>query len=78
MERESIAPDDLLTVIKTRLQSGKPPDVFNYGTGPGFAGAFDALSGIGFDGYMAMECSIRGYAREVLPETVRRLRSWMG
>jgi raffinose/stachyose/melibiose transport system substrate-binding protein len=38
LERESIAPDDLLTVIKTRLQSGEPPDVFNYGTGPGFAG----------------------------------------
>ncbi|MBA3703720.1 MAG: hypothetical protein H0W79_13055, partial [Rubrobacteraceae bacterium] len=28
LERESIAPDDLLTVIKTRLQSGQPPDVF--------------------------------------------------
>src|ERR671916_2303087 len=38
LERESIAPDDLLTVIKTRLQSGQPPDVFNYGTGPGYAG----------------------------------------
>src|SRR5215210_7632567 len=41
LERESIAPDDLLTVIKTRLQSGKPPDVFNYGTGPGFAGVLE-------------------------------------
>jgi raffinose/stachyose/melibiose transport system substrate-binding protein len=38
LERETVAPDDLLTVIKTRLQSGQPPDVFNYGTGPGFAG----------------------------------------
>src|SRR5918911_2133523 len=38
LERETITPDDLLTVIKTRLQSGHPPDVFNYGTGPGFAG----------------------------------------
>jgi raffinose/stachyose/melibiose transport system substrate-binding protein len=38
LERETVTPDDLLTVIKTRLQSGKPPDVFNYGTGPGFAG----------------------------------------
>jgi len=43
-----------------------------------FAGAFDALRGIGFDGYMAMECGIRGDAREVLPETVRHLRSLMG
>src|SRR5918994_1732421 len=32
LERESIPPDDLLTVIKTRLQSGQPPDVFNYDT----------------------------------------------
>jgi raffinose/stachyose/melibiose transport system substrate-binding protein len=38
LEREAVAPDDLLTIIKTRLQSGQPPDVFNYGTGPGFAG----------------------------------------
>ncbi len=38
LEREAIPPDDLLTVIKTRLQGDQPPDVFNYGTGPGFAG----------------------------------------
>jgi raffinose/stachyose/melibiose transport system substrate-binding protein len=38
LEREAIPPDDLLTVIKTRLQGEEPPDVFNYGTGPGFAG----------------------------------------
>src|SRR5918995_1396559 len=31
-----------------------------------FAGAFGALHDIGFDGYMAMECGIRGDAREVL------------
>jgi sugar phosphate isomerase/epimerase len=43
-----------------------------------FAGAFGALRDIGFDGYMAMECGIRGDAREVLPEVVRDLRSWMG
>jgi sugar phosphate isomerase/epimerase len=43
-----------------------------------FAGAFAALRGIGFDGYMAMECGIRGDSREVFPEVVRRLRSWMG
>ena len=43
-----------------------------------FAGAFDALSGIGFDGYMAMECGIRGDTREALPEVVRHLRSSMG
>jgi sugar phosphate isomerase/epimerase len=43
-----------------------------------FAGAFGALRDIGFDGYMAMECGIRGNAREVLPEVVRHLRSRMG
>jgi sugar phosphate isomerase/epimerase len=43
-----------------------------------FAGAFAALRGIGFDGYMAMECGIRGDSRAVLPEVVKHLRSWMG
>jgi sugar phosphate isomerase/epimerase len=43
-----------------------------------FAGAFDALRGIGFDGYMAMECGVRGDAEKVLPEVVRHLRSLMG
>jgi sugar phosphate isomerase/epimerase len=43
-----------------------------------FAGAFGALRDIGFDGYMAMECGIRGDAREILPEVVWHLRSWMG
>ena len=43
-----------------------------------FAGAFGALRDVGFDGYMAMECGIRGDANEVLPEVVRRLRSWKG
>src|SRR5687768_16444529 len=41
LERETVTPDDLPTVIKTRLQSGQPPDVFNYGTGPGFAGVLE-------------------------------------
>jgi sugar phosphate isomerase/epimerase len=43
-----------------------------------FAGAFGALRDVGFDRYMAMECGIRGDANEVLPEVVRRLRSWRG
>ena len=38
LEREAIPGDDLRTVLKTRLQSNKPPDVFTYGTGPGFGG----------------------------------------
>lgn len=38
MQREAIPPDDVRTVIKTRLQSDNPPDVFSYDTGPGFGG----------------------------------------
>ena len=38
LEREAIPSDDARTVIKTRLQSGEPPDVFSYDTGPGFGG----------------------------------------
>ena len=43
-----------------------------------FAGAFGALRNAGFDGYMAMECGIRGDPKESLPKVVRKLRSWMG
>jgi sugar phosphate isomerase/epimerase len=43
-----------------------------------FAGAFGALRGVGFDGFMAMECGIRGDAREALPEVAGHLRSQMG
>jgi sugar phosphate isomerase/epimerase len=43
-----------------------------------FAGAFDALRNVEFDGYLAMECGIRGDAKTVLPQVVRRLRSLMG
>jgi raffinose/stachyose/melibiose transport system substrate-binding protein len=38
LEREAIPGDDLRTVLKTRLQSNEPPDVFTYGAGPGFGG----------------------------------------
>ena len=43
-----------------------------------FAGAFAALREIGFGGYMAMECGIRGNPEEALPESVTHLRSLMG
>ncbi len=43
-----------------------------------FAGAFAALRDIGFEGFMAMECGIRGNPEEALPESVRHLRSLMG
>jgi ABC-type glycerol-3-phosphate transport system substrate-binding protein len=38
LEREAIDNDSLRQVIKTRLQSDEPPDVFSYDTGPGFGG----------------------------------------
>ena len=38
LEREAIPPDDVRTVIKTRLQGDEPPDAFSYDTGPGFGG----------------------------------------
>ena len=43
-----------------------------------FAGAFGALGEIGFEGFMAMECGIRGNPEGALPESVRHLRSLMG
>ena len=32
---------------------------------------------IGFDGYLAMECAVRGAAKTVLPQVTRRLQSLM-
>ncbi len=42
-----------------------------------FASAFEALQDIEFDGYLAMECGIRGDARTVLPRVIRFLRPLM-
>jgi raffinose/stachyose/melibiose transport system substrate-binding protein len=38
VKRESLPPDQIRTVIKTRLNSNNGPDVFSYDTGPGFGG----------------------------------------
>ena len=38
LEREAVPPDEVRTLIKTRLQSDEPPDAFSYDTGPGFGG----------------------------------------
>ena len=38
VEREALPPDDVRTVIQTRLRSNNPPDVFTFDTGPGFGG----------------------------------------
>jgi raffinose/stachyose/melibiose transport system substrate-binding protein len=38
VRREAMPTEDIRAVIETRLQSGEPPDVFSYDTGPGFGG----------------------------------------
>ena len=43
-----------------------------------FAPIFGALGDVGFDGYLAMECGIRGNAETVLPQVARSMRSLMG
>jgi sugar phosphate isomerase/epimerase len=43
-----------------------------------FAPAFEALHEIGFDGYLAMECAVRGDPERVLTQVTRRLRALMG
>jgi sugar phosphate isomerase/epimerase len=43
-----------------------------------FASAFGALRDVGFDGYLAMECAVRGDAKRVLPQVAQHLRSLMG
>jgi len=43
-----------------------------------FAPVFDALREIGFDGYLAMECAVRGDAGTVLPQVARSMWALMG
>ena len=43
-----------------------------------FAPALGALHEIGFDGYLAMECAVRGDPERVLTQVTRRLRALMG
>jgi len=43
-----------------------------------FAPAFGVLHEIGFDGYLAMECAIKGDPERVLTQVTRRLRALMG
>lgn len=40
-----------------------------------FAPVFEALRDVGFDGYLAMECGIRGDARKVLTQVAQSMRS---
>jgi sugar phosphate isomerase/epimerase len=43
-----------------------------------FAPAFETLHEIGFDGYLVMECAVRGDPERVLTQVTRRLRALMG
>jgi raffinose/stachyose/melibiose transport system substrate-binding protein len=38
VQREAMRTEDIRAVIKTRLRTKQPPDVFSYDTGPGFGG----------------------------------------
>ncbi len=81
----NIEEDDIGAVHQGRRTAISPTSTSPTATAPSpgtghtdFAAAFGALRDIGFDGYMAMECGIRGDAEAVLPETTRYLRSLMG
>ena len=42
-----------------------------------FAGAFGALRGIGYDGWLALECRLRGTPEQALPATARFLARYL-
>jgi raffinose/stachyose/melibiose transport system substrate-binding protein len=58
--------ENLRTVLQTQLRSGEGPDVFNYDTGPGFAGTL-AEAGLLYDltdAYQENDWKIYDFARE--------------
>jgi raffinose/stachyose/melibiose transport system substrate-binding protein len=48
VEIDTLATDVMRTVLQTQLRSGEGPDVFNWGSGPGFGGAL-AEAGLLYD-----------------------------
>jgi raffinose/stachyose/melibiose transport system substrate-binding protein len=48
VEIDTLATDTMRTVLQTQLRSGEGPDVFNWGSGPGFGGAL-AEAGLLYD-----------------------------
>ena len=48
VELDAMPQDSMRTVLQTQLRSGEGPDVFNWGSGPGFAGAL-ANAGLLYD-----------------------------
>ncbi len=66
VELESAPLDTLRTTLQPQLRSGEGPDVFNWGSGPAFAGAF-AEAGLLYDlteAYEQYEWPIYGFARD--------------
>jgi raffinose/stachyose/melibiose transport system substrate-binding protein len=66
IEVEAMPFDTLRTVLQTQLQSGEGPDVFNWGSGPGFGGAF-AEAGLLYDltdAYAEYDWPIYEFAKE--------------
>jgi len=63
---EAMPQDSMRTVLQTQLRSGDGPDVFNWGSGPGFAGAL-AKAGLLYDltgAYKKYKWPVYGFAKE--------------
>jgi raffinose/stachyose/melibiose transport system substrate-binding protein len=63
---EAMPQDSMRTVLQTQLRSGEGPDVFNWGSGPGYAGAL-ANAGLLYDltdAYEKYDWPVYDFARE--------------
>ena len=63
---EGMPTDNMRTVLQTQLRSGAGPDVFNWGSGPGYAGAL-AKAGLLYDltdAYAEHKWPIYGFAKD--------------
>ncbi|WP_458780524.1 ABC transporter substrate-binding protein [Arthrobacter sp. D3-16] len=66
VELEAMPQENMRTVLQTQLQSGEGPDVFSWGSGPGYAGAL-AEAGLLYDltdAYKQNEWPVYDFAKE--------------
>lgn len=66
IEVEAMPQDSMRTVLQTQLRSGEGPDVFNWGSGPGYAGAL-AKAGLLYDmtdAYEKYDWPVYDFAKE--------------
>lgn len=66
VELEAVPMDTLRTTLQPQLRSGEGPDVFNWGSGPAFGGAF-AEAGLLYDlteAYETYDWPIYGFAKD--------------